>query len=220
MIVFIDKNGQIGFWQEDFIPKPSETMDLEFPNEIPNKNDAPIEKPQTTEPILENKPNELLPKAETTKVNSEEQKKEAEPTEKKQIVQKSNADNWIDAAPQTNFHSSETGFFKNRKFLCWNLIGTIIVRRDNEYNFLDIDFSDKNFHKNIRTRDVYNFEMGDINYCGAIMASRFVPQNENEYEDEIHNDETKKFSFIHFKCFSYLYEPIDWTVKLQKDEVN
>lgn len=96
----------------------------------------------------------------------------------------------------------------------------MIVRRDNEYRFMDIDFSDKNFHKNIRARDAYDFEMGDMNYAGAIMASRFVPLNENEYEDEIHSDESKKFSFVQFKSFSYLYEPCDWTVRLQKDEVH
>lgn len=210
-IVFIDTNGQISFWQEDFFSKVPEKMDLEGPKEVSKENEKPAENQANKSDIItEKKP------PEGNNLGLEEQKKEGEKT----MIKKSDADNWIDAAPQTNFHSSETSFFKNRRFLCWNLVGSIIMRRDNEYNFMDIDFSDKNFHKNIRTRDVYNLEMGEMNYSGAIMASRFVPLNENEYEDEIHNDETKKFSYIHFKCFSYLYEPCDWTVKLQKDEVN
>ena len=210
-IVFIDTVGQIGFWKEDeFHFKMPEEMDLEVTTES-NKETTKVDITNMETNVLEKKMPEL------TDLAMEEIKKEVET--KKSIQQKSSADAWIDAAPQANFHSSETSFFKSRRFLCWNLIGSIIVRRDNECNFLDIDFADKNFHKNIRSRDMYNLEMGDMNYCGAILASRALEVNDNEYEDEIHNDETKKFSFIQFKCFSYIYEPCDWTVKLQKGEV-
>jgi len=209
-LVFIDSNGQIGFWKEDFSFKGLETMDLESNFELPLKEN---EKSKELVPIEDKKILEI------STLNLEENKNEKEISDKKSIVQKSNADMWIDAVPQTNFHSSETSFFKSRRFLCWNLIGSIVVRKDAEYNFLDIDFSDKNFHKNIRTRDMYNLEMGEMNYCGAIMASRAIEVNDNEYEDEIHNDEMRQFSYIQFKCFSYIYEPCDWTLKLQKGEV-
>lgn len=215
-LIFIDNNGQIGFWKEESFKLP-EKMDLE-PEILVKANETllkAIETPQNNISTLinfEKKPEENI-------IAIQETTKQSESIEKKIINQKNPAELWIDAAPQSLFHSSETSFFKSRRFLCWNLIGNIIIRKDNEYNFLDIDFSDRNFHKNIRTRDIYHLEMGDMNYCGAIMASRAIEVNENEYEDEIHNDESKKFSYIQFKCFSYVYEPCDWTVKLQKGEV-
>lgn len=193
-LIFIDSNGQIGF-SKGFDFASQDRMELEQPLLMESKVS-----------ILENLP-------------VSEEKKNNETNNKKVVTKEYFADNWIGAGPQNNIHSSETTLFKSRRFLCWNLIGNIIIRKDHDFNFLDIDFSDKNFHKNIRSRDIYNIEMGDMNYSGAILASKGLQENENEYEDEIHNDETKQYSYIQFKGFSYVYEACDWTIKLQKGEV-
>lgn len=216
-LIFIDSNGQIGF-SKGFDFSSQDKMEIEQPlliknNEISNEHHLKSNDFSNSNPLIENKASlfENLP--------SSEEKKNSDNNNKKVVAKEYFADNWIGAGPQNNIHSSETTLSKSRRFLCWNLIGNIIIRKDHDFNFLDIDFSDKNFRKNIRSRDLYNIEMGDMNYSGAILASRGIQENENEYEDEIHNDESRQYSYIQFKGFSYVYEACDWTVKLQKGEV-
>jgi hypothetical protein len=61
--------------------------------------------------------------------------------------------------------------------------------------------------------------MAAINYRGALLASKGKKIDEDEYEDDLDKDETKKFSYLIFKNYSYLYEPSDWELKLPENEV-
>lgn len=215
-LVFIDTNGQIGFSKGfDFttLEKTEQQTSLVQPSKPENEVNQTKVPPSVQ--VNANPNSTQIP---TSSSNINEEKKNEEVLIKKAPTKEYFADNWIGSEPQNIVHSSETSLFKSRRFLCWNLIGNIVIRKDHDFNFLDIDFSDKNFHKNIRSRDIYDLQMGDMNYSGAILASKGVQLNENEYEDEIHNDEIKKFSYIQFKGFSYMYEPYDWTIKLQKEE--
>ena len=56
--------------------------------------------------------------------------------------------------------------------------------------------------------------MADMNYKGAIFASKFE-QDEDEYE----NEEEKNSSFIQFKNFSYSHEGCDWIFEMPENEV-
>lgn len=201
-LIFIDTNGQLGFCKDELFSKKISSLPPEQPADKTEKNNNKNSKIE----ILETKLDEKLldPKPDEK--------------EKKKTYIKSDADTWIDATPQEIIHSSSSTIFKMRRFLSWNFVGTIILRKDNEFSFLDIDFSDKKFHKNIRTRDVYNISMGTMNHMGAILASKAESINENEYENELDKDETKKSSYIQYKSFTYTYEAYDWTHKLQKKE--
>ena len=201
-LIFIDTNGQLGFWNDDLFSKQNSSLPPERSAEKVEENNNNNNKME----IIDQKPEDktLAPRTEDK--------------EKKKTYIKSDADTWIDAPPQNIIHSSSSTLFKMRRFISWNLVGTIILRKDNEFSFLDIDFSDKTFHKNVRTRDVYNISMGTMNYMGAILASKAESVNENEYENELEKDETKKCSYIQYKSFTYNYEAYDWIHKLQKNE--
>jgi hypothetical protein len=46
------------------------------------------------------------------------------------------------------------------RILCWNSIGSIALREEMNMNCVEIDFADKNFHKNLITDDDIKAELG------------------------------------------------------------
>lgn len=97
-------------------------------------------------------------------------------------------------------------------------MGSIALRKDNEFTFVDIEFADKDFHRTIILKDDLNISMGTMNYSGALLASKslgFV--NEDEYEENYDN-EVLNSSSIQFKSFTYSYEACDWVLKLPEGE--
>ena len=133
--------------------------------------------------------------------------------------QKSYADQIIDFNLQQIIHSSSTNLKQTRKFLCWNLVGSISLRNDADISFIDIEFANRTFHKNISIRNIFNLSMGVMNEKGAIIAGRADDIDEDEYENET-RDEIKKQSHIFFKPFTSYMNSEEWSYKLEEGEVN
>jgi len=53
------------------------------------------------------------------------------------------------------------------------------------YTSIDIEFSDRNFHRNLRINDDFNSCMAIMNYTGLVTASKRIQINEDEYEDDL-----------------------------------
>ena len=56
--------------------------------------------------------------------------------------------------------------------LAWNIVGTVHLRKQDLYTSVDVDFTDKNFHSNIRINDDFKSSMASLNYTGLLLASR------------------------------------------------
>ena len=69
------------------------------------------------------------------------------------------------------------------------MVGTCIVRNELHYSTVDIEFTNKNFHKNLSIRDDFGVSMAAMNYSGVIMASEAEEKNDNEYEDDVLDDD-------------------------------
>jgi WD40 repeat protein len=129
----------------------------------------------------------------------------------------SRADEIIDAYPQNVLHPSSTSsFFDGRRLLSWNLLGAISLRNEGERMAIDIEFDDKTYHPTIVLTDFAGISMGTMNHRGAVMASRFKEQNDNEYEDE--EDESQKHSTLRFKSFHGNLSEFDWEKRLEEGE--
>ncbi len=116
--------------------------------------------------------------------------------EKKQKKFTSLADKIIDCLPQKPFIPGSTSFLSNSntRYLCWNLIGSIIIREEDEFQAIDVDYSNPTNKKKLVIVDNNNCSMGVLNNCGAILASKGEEEDFNEYEKE-----DKKISTLHFK---------------------
>jgi len=124
----------------------------------------------------------------------------------------------LDFPPQPILYSSSTTLNKNRRFLCWNLVGTIALRNEIDYSAIDIDFTNKSFHSGILLKDIYGISMATMNEKGIVLASRAEEVREDEYEDDL-KDETRKFSHIIFRPLNYqLEEKKEWVHALPKGE--
>ena len=62
-------------------------------------------------------------------------------------------------------------------------MGSIALRYENEFRFIDIEFADQNFKRNLIIPDSYNIELGAMNHVGAVLASKVV-SDENSYEHD------------------------------------
>jgi chromosome transmission fidelity protein 4 len=57
-------------------------------------------------------------------------------------------------------------------FLHWSLMGTIALRTTASYTSIDVEFSDKNFHRNFCQNDDFKACMATMNYTGMVVASK------------------------------------------------
>ena len=58
------------------------------------------------------------------------------------------------------------------RVLAWNHIGSVTMRKENEYAVLDIDFADQSNNKNTVIPDIINTQIASLAHCGVLMASK------------------------------------------------
>ena len=80
------------------------------------------------------------------------------------------------------------------RVLAWNLVGNVSLREDIKSSTINIEFTDKQFHKQIHLLDEISCELASLSYTGAFLASKAIQVNEDEYENESEDDieDTKK----------------------------
>jgi len=74
---------------------------------------------------------------------------------------------------QTTFQSNCVFDFMagKHRILSWNTIGVVGIRPEFQYTVIDVDFANKNFHRNLALNDVFGVCMAALNYNGVLMAS-------------------------------------------------
>lgn len=132
---------------------------------------------------------------------------------------KSQADRIINYYPQEVLYPSSTVLSKSRRFLCWNLVGSVVFREEGEFSWIDVEFTNKAFHKNLYLNNDYNFTIATLNERGVVLASRVEEEGEDDYEDEFKTEE-RKYSHVRFKPFHPIFEaPKEWNYRLPEGEV-
>ena len=91
-----------------------------------------------------------------------------------------------------------------RRYLAFNLIGSVISRREPAFSSLDIAFADSAQHKPVRLRDHYGFSMAALGEHGCVMASRW--------------ESSAKGSVVFYRAFDSWAANSDWTLHLPSPE--
>jgi hypothetical protein len=97
---------------------------------------------------------------------------------------------------------------------------------------VDVEFTNKNFHRNIMINDDYGAEMAAINYSGMVLASKAIVSDIDSYEeDDVDEDEMdiadpeaekkklRQYSHVFYKPFSSMKNLKEWHFKLDKGEI-
>ncbi len=71
------------------------------------------------------------------------------------------------------------------RYLAWNAIGSIAVRKDDEeLRILEIEFANSAINKNILIPDSINADIATLNLNGAFMARKGIAVDLDEYEND------------------------------------
>ena len=68
------------------------------------------------------------------------------------------------------------------------MVGTCSIRNELHYSTVDVEFLNRNFHKNLSIRDDFGVSMAAMNYSGVILASQTEEKNDDEYENDVVDD--------------------------------
>lgn len=63
------------------------------------------------------------------------------------------------------------------------MVGIVTLRHDFQLTEIDVEFMNKQFHKNITLTDTFGATMACINYNGLLIANAQPEQNVDEYEE-------------------------------------
>jgi len=132
------------------------------------------------------------------------------------------ADRIIDCLPQKPFNTNATLSYSpelekktNQNYICWNMIGTISIRNDENLKFIDINYAELTNKKKLVILDKNNLTLCVMNNCGALLASQLEEENMDEYEKE----EKPKNAVLEFKTIYNWGKYKDWTILLPEKEV-
>jgi ferredoxin-like protein FixX len=119
------------------------------------------------------------------------------------------------------------------KVLAWNMVGTVVLREELAYTSIDVDFTNKQHHRNVVINDDFGIVMASIGYSGMLLASKgegadgeedmddFIrPDDEDIDMDDPDKDEKKikKHAHIQFKPFNTYKNIKDWHFALKYNE--
>ena len=57
------------------------------------------------------------------------------------------------------------------RILSWNTVGVVDIRNEFQYTVIDVEFMNRNFHRNLNINDDFNVTMASMNYNGVLLAS-------------------------------------------------
>lgn len=112
------------------------------------------------------------------------------------------------------------------RILNWNTVGVVAIRNEFQYTVVDVEFMNKNFHRNLSINDDFHITMATLNYNGVLMASQAEEKNEDAYEEDLPGEDEivdemfkrRKNSNIHFKPFNEWKDVKEWSYELKNGE--
>lgn len=107
-------------------------------------------------------------------------------------------DDYFSFPPQKSFQpGASVAEYSNRKFLCYNMYGYVLLRKENKRLTIEATYSNKTFGRKIITPTTL-VSMASLNNLGVLFASTGYIENQDDYENEELTDELKlaKISFV------------------------
>ncbi|KAJ3451000.1 wd repeat and hmg-box DNA binding protein [Anaeramoeba flamelloides] len=124
---------------------------------------------------------------------------------------------------QKPFISSSTPTIQSRRYMTWNLIGSITKVVENSISSIQVNFMDKTRHRPLRLNDIYNLSLGALSHYGVFFASQPENKNNNNTNENNNNNDNNKFEEI--QTSTLLFKPLeswsshaDWVYQLPKNE--
>ena len=99
------------------------------------------------------------------------------------------------------------------------MVGIVTLREEVVYTSVDVEFSDKNFHRNLSINDDFGISLAALNYTGLFLArkAQHLDQDDYEEDDEEMPDEIarrRKNSNIQFKPLNEQKSSKEWNYEL------
>lgn len=119
------------------------------------------------------------------------------------------------------------------RVLAWNMVGTVCLREELTYTAVDVDFTDKQTHRNLLINDDYGTIMVAIGHSGMLLASKGEGGEDEDMDDFIRPDDEdidmidgegdeekkrKKYAHLLFKPFNTYKSLKDWHFALKHSE--
>ena len=108
--------------------------------------------------------------------------------------------------------------------LAWNVVGTVTLRKQDQFKSIDIQFKDRTFHRNLSINDDFRCSMACLNYSGLLLASK-GDYDDDKYDEDEEEDEDmkvqtvdKRGSYVYFKPLNEWKKLKDWNYKMPYGE--
>ena len=104
------------------------------------------------------------------------------------------------------------------------MVGIVSLREEFQFTAIDVEFMNKNFHRNLTLNDDFGISMAALNYAGLLMASKAQQQDMDDYEEDLDDEmvdeaaKRRKHSNIQFKALNEWKEVKDWNYQLPLGE--
>jgi hypothetical protein len=69
------------------------------------------------------------------------------------------------------------------------MVGIVNLRKEFQFTSIDIDFQNKQFHRNLVIADDFGISMSVLNYSGVLLASKAEEKDADDYEDDELDDD-------------------------------
>ena len=100
-------------------------------------------------------------------------------------------------------------------------MGIVSLRHEFQFTQIDVEFMNKQFHRNLGITDDYGATMATLNYSGMLIANPALEQDEDAYEEVDELDEQgnrRKNSNIEFRPFNEWKNVKPWNFQLKNGE--
>ena len=111
----------------------------------------------------------------------------------------------------------------DRRFLVWNNVGTIVCRRDQDKQSIEIDFADSSIHRPVRISDFNFFDRAALSESGAFFSSTAADgaphRDVLDPEEDNPADAEQRDAVLHYRSFAVPPWNYNWTFTLSKKEL-
>ncbi|KAJ1870492.1 DNA polymerase alpha accessory factor Mcl1 [Coemansia sp. RSA 990] len=122
---------------------------------------------------------------------------------------------WMASDPQAYaFQPGSTPWISGRRYLAFNMVGSVVSIAQESHNTIQIEFHDKSLHRDIHFSDSFRFSMAALAESGCLFATT---------TNELANDRSLRTSndaesVLSFRAFASWSANSDWMFKLPDKE--
>ncbi|KAJ1760401.1 DNA polymerase alpha accessory factor Mcl1 [Coemansia sp. RSA 2523] len=117
-------------------------------------------------------------------------------------------------APAHAFQPGSTPWVSGRRYLAFNMVGSVVAVAQDSYNSIDITFHDKSLHRDVHFSDSFRFALAALTESGCLFATT-TKALANDHALRSADDAE---SVLSFRAFASWSASADWMFKLPLKE--